>query len=829
MAGGGNAGEGTQATPVAIAAGEGDLAKLRDLVTSGAAVNVANGEGRTPLHLAATEGRLEVARYLIEEAGAHVNPTDRWGGSPLDDALRSGNKELAKFLELRGGKKGQTNVDYDAGDLGLAAASGDMATMRRLVREHKVDPDEGDYDKRTALHRAAAEGQVEAVTFLVEEMGAELSPLDRWRSSPLDEAVRAGHEVVASYLCGKGASRGAENANADDGSPRGGLLVTQGSLKALEPSAQASRRGSMRRRSTASAANGEDQGGSRMRVGGSLRSSVADFSLFSYRSSVTSLHSTMGIPPPLPGQPLELGDYLIPLPHPPSEDLLHPGRLRIGRSARKMAAEMVDLWTFDVLSLQEASRGHALYLLGLAVFERHNLLKACRIDMRAFERFLLRMEHGYGANPYHNSMHGADVLMTTHLFLSKYGFLERLSSLELLASLLGALMHDFNHPGTTNAHEAKLHSARAIIYSDSSILERHHLASSFELLRLLKAEGHDLLGGLPAADYQTVRSLIIDIVLHTDLSNHFKFVSRLQALCTAKGHSQSSNTADAAGATSAGSSGGAAGSGGGGGGSGGTSEAESSSWVSTLHDPESVDVRLLLGLAIKFADLGHSIKPFHLHKAWTVRVTNEFWALGDRERALGVPISPLCDREAEGSAMALAKSQVGFFSYVCTPFYAAIADLVDPHMEPYAQLLANQNEWAVRVERANKLEPKLEQDGRTTRRRLSSQDGGEDVDEAEDEAVDAAALLRRLSTRYDPSDSERSDNEEFGRLSERSEEVRTQASEWHKGDANGRTAKAKKDVKEEAEGAVTSAPPAPVAVVKPSGGLLSRLAHKLGC
>jgi len=331
----------------------------------------------------------------------------------------------------------------------------------------------------------------------------------------------------------------------------------------------------------------------------------------------------------------------------------------------------------------------------------------------------------------------------------------------------------------------------------------------------LKGEGHDLLGGLPAADYQTVRSLIIDIVLHTDLSNHFKFVSRLQALCTAKGHSQSSNTADAAGATSAGSAGG---SGGGGGSSGGTSKAESSCWVSPLHDPESVDVRLLLGLAIKFADLGHSIKPFHLHKAWTVRVTNEFWALGDRERALGVPISPLCDREAEGSAMALAKSQVGFFSYVCTPFYAAIADLVDPHMEPYAQLLANQNEWAVRVERANKLEPKLEPDGRTTRRRLSSQDGGEDVDEAEDEAVDAAALLRRLSTRYDPSDSERSE-EEFGRLSERSEEVRAQ----------GRTATAKKDVKEEAEGVVTSAPPAPVAVVRPSGGLLRGLGHMLGC
>ena len=102
---------------------------------------------------------------------------------------------------------------------------------------------------------------------------------------------------------------------------------------------------------------------------------------------------------------------------------------------------------------------------------------------------------------------------------------------------------------------------------------------------------------------------------------------------------------------------------------------------------------LLLGIAVKFADLGHALKPFHLHKAWTVRVTSEFWALGDREKALGVPVSPLCDRQAEGSGRAIAKSQIGFFNFVCQPFYAAIADLVDPNMVPYKQLLTNASEW----------------------------------------------------------------------------------------------------------------------------------------
>ena len=38
-----------------------------------------------------------------------------------------------------------------------------------------------------------------------------------------------------------------------------------------------------------------------------------------------------------------------------------------------------------------------------------------------------------------------------------------------------------------------------------------------------------------------------------------------------------------------------------------------------------------------------------------------FWSLGDRERALGVPLSPLCDREKDVN---VAKSQIGFFKFI---------------------------------------------------------------------------------------------------------------------------------------------------------------------
>jgi glutaminase len=48
-----------------------------------------NYDGRTALHLAASEGHLSIVQYLIE-SGCFIDiiPKDRWGNTPLDDAIR---------------------------------------------------------------------------------------------------------------------------------------------------------------------------------------------------------------------------------------------------------------------------------------------------------------------------------------------------------------------------------------------------------------------------------------------------------------------------------------------------------------------------------------------------------------------------------------------------------------------------------------------------------------------------------------------------------------------------------------------------------------------
>jgi glutaminase len=70
-------------------------------VLAGTSVNVADYDGRAALHLAAAEGRLKVAEYLVNK-GANVLVRDRWGATPFDEAVRAGVPSLFRSLRSCG-------------------------------------------------------------------------------------------------------------------------------------------------------------------------------------------------------------------------------------------------------------------------------------------------------------------------------------------------------------------------------------------------------------------------------------------------------------------------------------------------------------------------------------------------------------------------------------------------------------------------------------------------------------------------------------------------------------------------------------------------------
>lgn len=84
-------------------------------------------------------------------------------------------------------------------NLMFAAFSGDVSALRRFALS-AVNMEQRDYDSRTALHIAAAEGHVEAIVFLTEVCKVNPYMKDRWGNTPLDDAMQFGHDVVVSVL-----------------------------------------------------------------------------------------------------------------------------------------------------------------------------------------------------------------------------------------------------------------------------------------------------------------------------------------------------------------------------------------------------------------------------------------------------------------------------------------------------------------------------------------------------------------------------------------------------------------------------------------------------
>ena len=84
---------------------------------------------RTALHIAASEGHVDVCRYLVEK-GAKINRSDRWGGSPLDNAHRHRHANVVKFLREQGAKFGSTS---QATNFITAASEGDKEEVQAFL------------------------------------------------------------------------------------------------------------------------------------------------------------------------------------------------------------------------------------------------------------------------------------------------------------------------------------------------------------------------------------------------------------------------------------------------------------------------------------------------------------------------------------------------------------------------------------------------------------------------------------------------------------------------------------------------------------------------
>ena len=148
---------------------------LQKYAGTGLTVNSCDSMSRTPLHNAAAEGMLECVKLLINK-GAEPNAKDSWDATPLDDALRFGRKEVETYLLESGAQMG--NLKISARRLFQAIDDDDSQTMRSMI-ESGTPVRVTDADNRTALHHAAAKGDVEIIEYLIAK-GATLDAVDNF-------------------------------------------------------------------------------------------------------------------------------------------------------------------------------------------------------------------------------------------------------------------------------------------------------------------------------------------------------------------------------------------------------------------------------------------------------------------------------------------------------------------------------------------------------------------------------------------------------------------------------------------------------------------------
>ncbi|KAF0716089.1 Aste57867_3036 [Aphanomyces stellatus] len=305
----------------------------------------------------------------------------------------------------------------------------------------------------------------------------------------------------------------------------------------------------------------------------------------------------------------------------------------------------VNDWDFDVYRIQELTKGNALTHMGYHLL-RDVAQETLLVDSHTTAVFLIEIQKGYvAANPYHNAMHAADVMQTANYFTTRVAIAPFLRPIDRTLVLIAASIHDYRHDGFNNGFHIASGSELAIRYNDTAVLENFHVAQAF---LTMKGAQCMMFGKLSVDDYKYARDMVIQLVLGTDMAKHFEDVSLFKTNIMPQ----------------------------------------------TLEDHLEIktvgDKKLLMKMIIHTSDVSNPAKARATMLRWTDRVVEEFFSQGDKEKSLGLVVSPFMDR----ATLALKKMQVSFADFVVSPLFHVWSNISEQVRDDgYAILLENREWW----------------------------------------------------------------------------------------------------------------------------------------
>lgn len=254
------------------------------------------------------------------------------------------------------------------------------------------------------------------------------------------------------------------------------------------------------------------------------------------------------------------------------------------------------------------------------LFNKFNLLTVYKVSNEMFFRYIYELRSRYNEVPYHNWIHACDVTQYVSYEISTAKLETVLTSLELFSMLVAATGHDTNHNGFNNVYNEKAQTPLGILFKENSVMETHHCT---QIIEILTNENFNLMHSLNLSDTNKMWTIIIKLILATDMAHHFNMVKKMGEVLD--------NGLD---------------------------------WNDNEHR------LLVMQMLLKVSDISNVSRPFEIADKWCDVLNVEFFRQGDLEKQIGIGLtSPLNDREHPDKP----KSQIGFYNFICLPLYTVVA------------------------------------------------------------------------------------------------------------------------------------------------------------